>query len=217
VAGSEPQPRGRAAVVVVHGIGAQPPLATLSSLAQGLIDRARGRGERLQPSPALVRIAGVPRPVVRFEDGADLGGFATVDLYEFAWQGLVQGRATPRAVLLWLLRTGLAPLHVRRHWRVLSDAGANAPAAWAVVAWQSLFTALLLLVVLALTLGLVVALLQLPRGWPVISQVLPAAAAALGPFGALVLAAGVVPGAVALASVAGVVGDALEAASLRRA
>ena len=48
----------RAAVVVVHGVGSQPPLATLGRLSQGLIDHARAQGE--QPEARARVAAGAP-------------------------------------------------------------------------------------------------------------------------------------------------------------
>jgi len=206
----------RAAVIVVHGIGRQPPLATLGRLSQGLIDHARARGERPQARAVLLRVRGEPSSVLRLSGAPSLGGFDVVDVHEFAWQGLAQGRARPLAVLRWPVRTGLAPLRVRRHWRVLADAGPDAPSPWAVVGRQALIATALAWLVAALLVGVVVALLQLPRAWPVLGAVLADAAAALGFGGAAALALGAVPAAVAVASLWGVVADAWEAAALRR-
>lgn len=207
---------GRAAVVVVHGIGSQPPLATLGRVAQGLIDHARAHGELPVARAVLQRAAGEPASVLRLTGAPSLGGFDTVDVHEFAWQSMAQGRARPVAVFRWLVRTGLAPLHVRRHWRVLVDVGADAPSPWAVVGRQALIASALLYVVVALLAGVVVAALQLPRAWPLLGAALAEAAASLGPLGAAALALGAVPAAVGSASLAGVIGDALEAAVLRR-
>lgn len=197
-------------------MGSQPPLATLGRVAQGLIDHALAHGERPVARAVLQRAAGEPASVLRLTGAPSLGGFDTVDVHEFAWQGLAQGRARPVAVLRWLVRAGLAPLHVRRHWRVLVDVGADAPSPWAIVGRQALIASGLLVVVVALLAGVVVAALQLPRAWPLLGAALADAAAGLGPLGAVVLALGAVPAAVGVASLAGVLGDALEAAALRR-
>jgi len=203
-------------VVVVHGVGSQPPLATLGRLSQGLIDHAGAHGERPEARAVLLRVRGEPSSVLRLVGAPSLGGFDVVDLHEFAWQGLTQGRARPLAVLRWLVRTGLAPLHVRRHWRVLADAGNDAPSPWAVVGRQALIATALAWLVVALLAGVLVALLQLPRAWPLLGGALADAALALGPTGAAALALGAVPAAVAVASLWGVLGDAVEAAALRR-
>ncbi len=215
-AGGRGRRAARAAVVVVHGIGSQPPLATLGRLSQGLIDHARARGERPEACAVLLSVRGEPSSVLRLSGAPSLGGFDVVDVHEFAWQGLAQGRARPLAVLRWLVRTGLAPLHVRRHWRVLVDAGDDAPSPWAVVGRQALIATVLAWLVLALVAGVLVALLQLPRAWPLLGAALADAAAVLGPSGAAALALGAVPAAVAVASLWGVLADALEAAALRR-
>lgn len=206
----------RAAVVVVHGVGSQPPLATLGRLSQGLIDHARAHGERPEARAVLLRVRGEPSSVLRIGGAPSLGGFDSVDVHEFAWQGLAHGRARPLAVLRWLVRTGLAPLHVRRHWRVLADAGDDAPSPWAVVGRQALIATALAWLVVALLAGVTVALLQLPRAWPLLGAALADAAAALGPLGAAALALGAVPAAVAVASLWGAAADALEARALRR-
>jgi hypothetical protein len=206
----------RAAVVVVHGIGSQPPLATLGRLAQGLIDHARAHGDAPEARAVLLRVRGEPTSVLRLSGAPSLGGFDTVDVHELAWQGLAQGRARPLAVLRWLVRTGLAPLHVRRHWRVLVDAGDDAPSPWVVVGRQALVATVLLWLVTALLAGVWVAILQLPRAWPLLGAALADAAAALGAQGAAALALGAVPAAVGVASLWGVVADTWEATSLRR-
>ncbi|MBW6457000.1 MAG: hypothetical protein K0A98_14050, partial [Trueperaceae bacterium] len=215
-AGGPGKRTARAAVVVVHGVGSQPPLATLGRLGQGLIDHARAAGDRPEARAVLLRVRGEPSSVLRLGGAASLGGFDTVDVHELAWQGLAQGRARPLAVLRWLVRTGLAPLHVRRHWRVLVDAGDDAPSPWAVVGRQALIATVLAWLVVALLAGVLVALLQLPRAWPLLGAALADAAAALGPLGAAALALGAVPAAVAVASLWGVLADAVEAAALRR-
>ena len=203
-------------MVVVHGVGSQPPLATLGRLAQGLIDHARAHDERPEARAVLLRVRGEPTSVLRLSGAPSLGGFDSVDVHELAWQGLAQGRARPLAVLRWLVRTGLAPLHVRRYWRVLVDAGDDAPSPWAVVGRQALIATALAWLVTALLVGVLVAIVQLPRAWPLLGAALADAAAALGPQGAAALALGAVPAAVGVASLWGVLADAREAAALRR-
>src|SRR5690554_2707730 len=106
----------RAAVVVIHGIGEQPAIATLGRFAQGLVDHAGAS----QPEPVLRQIAGANVPVLRFRQAA---GAEETDVLEYSWQHLVRGRIGRLATLGWLLGTVLAPLEFRRHWRVMAAVG----------------------------------------------------------------------------------------------
>src|SRR5690625_7983353 len=117
------QPPERAAVVIIHGIGEQPPISTLGRFAQGLMDHAGAS----QPEPALRQLGGGSVPLLRFPG---LFPGRETDVMEFAWQHLVRGRITASATLRWLLATPLAPLQFRRHSRVLASAGPGAPRSW---------------------------------------------------------------------------------------
>ena len=175
-----PGSAGRAAVLVIHGIGSQPPLATLGTVAQGWLRRARTRGDAVEAEAVLVELNGGSHSAVRFTGAGAPGAFAQVDVFEFAWQGLIQGRIRPVQVLAWLLATGLAPLDLRRHWRVLRDAGEDAPSAAAVVLRQTGIAAALLVVVVALVATLAAAVSALPRAWPVVRTAAASAGGALG-------------------------------------
>lgn len=146
---------------MIHGIGRQPPLATLATVAQGWLRRDRAAGGTVRADGVLVRLAGRSHSAVRFSGEGVPGDLDEVDVVEFAWQHLVQGQAGPVRVLAWLLATGLAPLDVRMHWRVLRDAGRSAPAAALVVARQAGIAAALLLVVVGLLVALAAALAAL--------------------------------------------------------
>jgi len=148
------QPPERAAVVIIHGIGEQPPISTLGRFAQGLMDHAGAS----QPEPALRQLGGGSVPLLRFR--GLIPGRET-DVMEFAWQHLVRGRITAFATLRWLLSTTLAPLNFGRHWRILASAGREAPGPWQVVMRQLLVAAALLLPALLLA----VALLFIISGW----------------------------------------------------
>ena len=162
-------------MLAIHGIGSQPPLATLATVAQRWLRRARSQGEATRADAVLVEVGGRVHSVVRFSGPGTPGGYAEVDVYEFAWQGLIQGRIRSVQVLVWLLATGLAPLDLRRHWRVLCDAGADAPGPAAVVVRQAGIAALLLLVVLTLLTTLAAAVLALPQAWPALRATAQAA------------------------------------------
>jgi hypothetical protein len=170
---------GRAAVLVIHGIGSQPPLATLGTVAQGLLRRARANGDAVEAEAVLVESNGRSHSAVRFTGAGTPGAFTEVDVFEFAWQGLVQGRIRAVQVLVWLLATGLAPLDLRRHWRVLRDAGEDAPGPAAVVLRQAGIAAGLLLLVVALLATLAAAVSALPRAWPVVREAAASASVAL--------------------------------------
>lgn len=137
------QPPPRAAVVIIHGIGEQPPVSTLGRFAQGLMDHAGAS----QPEPVLRQLNGSTLPLLRFR--CLLPGLET-DVLEFTWQHLVRGRITAFATLRWLLATTLAPLDFGRHWRILTAAGQEAPSPWQVIMRQLLVAAALLLPALLL-------------------------------------------------------------------
>jgi hypothetical protein len=208
--------RARAAVVVIHGIGQQPPLATLARVAQGLMTDARSRGARLRASARAVPGSEGIEPCLRLEGsaGEGLAGFASVDVYEFAWQRLVAGRASPLAVLQWLLQTGLAPLHVRRSWRLLAIAGA--PSARVVFRHVWIASAVLLLW-LTLLLALALSGLQLTTLLPALVPALVGAAGRWSELAALGVAATLIAAAVALSMAVAMVADAVEELGLRRA
>jgi len=199
------QPRSRAAVVVIHGIGEQPPLSTLGRFAQGLVDNAGVS----QPEPVLRHLAGETVPVLRFS-GLRAGG--DVDVLEFSWQHLIQGRAGSLRTLRWLLGTTLAPLDFRRHWRVLAAAGTEAPSPWLVVLRQLLIAGALLLPVLAAPAFLVLAWFwvadRLGTGLP------PRLNA--GAWEITVFLVSLVAGVLALVQLIAVVRDAITAARLNR-
>ena len=132
------RPPARAAVVVIHGIGQQPGAATLGSLAQGLVDHAGAS----QPSAHLHAVAGSTVPLLRM---SVRGVEGQVDLFEYSWQHLVQGRISAAATVRWAFGALLAPLQFRRNWRMLSEAGPEPASAWLLVMRQLAFATCLLL------------------------------------------------------------------------
>lgn len=109
----------RAALVLIHGIGQQRPYETMDAFARGLVssfgaeeaelehrlewrDGPSGRGTR-----SFLRVE-LPEPAPR-------SGAREVDVHEFYWAGLVQGRIRLRQVLAWVARTALTPLRSWAH------------------------------------------------------------------------------------------------------
>ncbi len=105
-----------AALVVVHGIGAQPPLRTLGLFAQGLARATGPNGARFgAPELRAVVVGGRLRPCVRFEERRP-GGAAprTVDVFEYHWaEHSVEGMSVFGS-FAWLLGVNLAGLDLRR-------------------------------------------------------------------------------------------------------
>lgn len=192
----------RAAVVVIHGIGEQPGVATLGRFAQGLVDHAGAS----QPSARLRQVGGNRLPLLRTRLPEVRG---EVDVLEYSWQHLVQGRISVFATLGWLLGTVLAPLQFRRHWRVLASASTGAPAPWFVVLRQLAVAVALLLPVVLVPLAVVTAAgwaLSQPRPEPLL---LPQ-----GQLGLLLVSAALA--AVALLQLVALLRDGLEAVQISR-
>ena len=177
---------------------------------------ALDRGQRLRATPRVVPGAAGIEPCLRLEGraGEGLAGFVSVDVHEFAWQRLVAGRASPVAVLQWLLQTGLAPLHVRRSWRLLAVAGAS-PAR--VVIRHGWIASAVLLLWLTLLLALVLSSLQLIALLPRLAQVVMSAAGSWSGLVLLGLAVTLIAAALALSMGLALVVDAIEEGALRRA
>jgi hypothetical protein len=187
-------PRRRAAVVVIHGIGDQPPLRTLGAFAQGLVRAAAARagthaGERVTTPamrPASAYLAGRPRAVVRI-DGDGLGlPFDDVDVLEYHWAEHALGRIGALSTFAWLLGTALAALDFRRQLPFLLAHGVAK--AWPAVLRQLLWVTSLA----AVAAGLVVAgLAAVARGGAALAAVREAATL-LPPLGSLPTAAALV-------------------------
>jgi len=103
---------GTAAVLLIHGIGEQRPYETIDSFVQGLAQDLNIAPSRLEHRLSLcgdrvttsIRIPG-DKPIGRF-------GTRTLDVYEFHWAGLVEGKIRLHQVLWWLMRTALTPLRL---------------------------------------------------------------------------------------------------------
>lgn len=108
--GDLPAREEAAALLLVHGIGEQEPYQTMDAFARGLAGRlGLGRGAM---EHRLVHGDGYARTVLRLRLPRPLGpsGATVLDLHEFYWAGLVQGRIRLREVLAWVARTSVTPL-----------------------------------------------------------------------------------------------------------
>ena len=112
-------PTTKTAVLVIHGIGQQDPFETLDSFARGLVDYFREIFARTKQTNGIKEI----RPArlnhgewvevalrLRFDKPATPRGLQELHLHEYYWAPHTQGRMTYRALLTWLIRTGLTPL-----------------------------------------------------------------------------------------------------------
>src|SRR5512145_1750248 len=145
---------GRVAVLVIHGIGEQSPYEALDGFGRGLAQRFK-----IPPGTLEHRVR-------RREDRTESiirmplhGQFAhELDLHEFYWAPLVEGRITLRQVLAWLVRTSLTPLGaMARQWEVLALEPGARSRQWE-MAVRECFRALALLLVvgvIALPFGIV--------------------------------------------------------------
>jgi hypothetical protein len=145
-----PSISGRAAVLVIHGIGEQKPYEALGAFGQGLAEHFGTKANQL--SHHLVWREGKAHSVVRLPlpPSAPL---RELDLYEFHWAPLVQGRITIRQVLLWIVRTSLTPLRsISQQWEVLSmEPNATRRQWW--IALREILRAMVLIVVALLILA----------------------------------------------------------------
>lgn len=100
----------RGALLLVHGIGEQQPYEALDAFASGLARAVRVGPGRLEHR--LVWREGRAVTAVRIPLGRPVGraGLRVLDVYEFYWAGMVEGRVRLRQVLGWVARTSLTPL-----------------------------------------------------------------------------------------------------------
>src|SRR5690554_517617 len=164
----------RKALLVIHGIGDQPPLRVLGAFVEGLwragLVRRRGAdGTGGAPAARVQHLAGKARPVVRLP--RSVLGDAELDLLEYHWAEHAVGGMSAAATFAWLLEVVVAGLDFRRQVPFLM-AGTRAGNAWALVLRQLLQVAGLIGAASAL---LVAALTALARA----GEALPAVRAAV--------------------------------------
>lgn len=129
----------RKALLVIHGIGNQPPLRILGAVVQGLWREARAATPTEEPSVAPMTVvtakAGRARPLVRLP--ASVLGRHELDVLEYHWAEHAVGGMSAVATFGWLLEVVVAGLDFRRQVPFLM-AGARPRRAWALVLRQLL-------------------------------------------------------------------------------
>lgn len=104
----------RRALLVIHGIGGQPPLRALGAFVQGLhqANAALKRGALEAPAAFTSPLAGRRRAGVRLTSLPRVGD--SLDLYEYHWAEHPVGRIGALATLAWLFGVLVAGLDFRR-------------------------------------------------------------------------------------------------------
>jgi len=104
--------QNRAALLIIHGIGQQNPYQLLDVFARGLIDHYRANLETIEPR--LFRLPNETKArscvSLRFKTPIGRNQIQELDLFEFYWAGMVQGRITLRQMLRWAFKTSIPPL-----------------------------------------------------------------------------------------------------------
>ncbi|MFA5550852.1 MAG: hypothetical protein WDA03_04470 [Trueperaceae bacterium] len=132
--------RRRKALLVIHGIGDQPPLRVLGAFVQGLLRASRGEvagrgvGSAL-PTAEVADLAGKARPMVRLPEG--VAGEHELDVIEYHWAEHAVGGMSAAATFGWLLEVVVAGLDFRRQVPFLL-AGHRPRSAWRLVLRQLL-------------------------------------------------------------------------------
>ena len=101
---TETQRPGRTAILVIHGMGQQQPFQPLDSFVRGLRNTLTDRGNDVELVHFMHGRNAVFDHFVRIQVQNPTTGAAVVqalDVYEFYWSPLTQGRATFGQVLRW--------------------------------------------------------------------------------------------------------------------
>ena len=157
----------RKALLVIHGIGDQPPLRVLGAFVEGLwragLVRRRGAGGTGgAPAARVQHLAGKARPVVRLP--RSVVGDAELDVLEYHWAEHAVGGMSAAATFAWLLEVVVAGLDFRRQVPFLM-AGARRGSAWPLVLRQLLQVAGLIGAASALLVAGLVALARAGEVW----------------------------------------------------
>jgi len=109
---AEPGPAPFQAVLVIHGIGQQQPFQPLDSFVNGLRATLRNAGKGVTTTHLLFGREEVFDHCVRIEASDESGGSPSVrlDVYEFYWAPLSQGKASFAQIVRWLAATGFSPV-----------------------------------------------------------------------------------------------------------
>ncbi len=157
----------RVAILVIHGIGEQQPYEALDAFGRGLAEQFKIRAGQLEHH--LAWRAGKAYSLVRTPLPA-ASPVPELDLYEFCWAPLVQGRIRLRQVLAWIVRTSLTPLRsMAQQWEVLSQEPGARRRQWWMALREVLRAGGLFLLALVILLPFVVAAVQrqvlMDAGW----------------------------------------------------
>lgn len=100
------------AILVIHGIGQQPPFQPLDSFVNGLRATLQRASKNVTTTHLMFGRAEVFDHSVRIEAAESGGGPPTVrlDVYEFYWAPLTQRKASFAEIVRWLVATGFTPL-----------------------------------------------------------------------------------------------------------
>jgi len=113
---ARPAVSGKAAVLVIHGMGQQDPYETMDSFARGLVTHftTGPPASPLPPAiePFLVNHGDWNETALRLtlQGGATPRGHPVIDLYEYYWAPYTEGKISYLETLRWLRKTALTPL-----------------------------------------------------------------------------------------------------------
>lgn len=112
VAVTKPGPALGQAILVIHGIGQQRPFQALDSFVNGLRAALRGSGKAVNTTHLMLGRDEVFDHCVRIEETNGTGGSPRprLDIYEFYWAPLTQGKASFAQVARWLAVAGFSPV-----------------------------------------------------------------------------------------------------------
>ena len=102
----------RAAMLLIHGVGQQKPYQMLDTFARGLVDHYGAGIEKIEPklySPTRQKQIRT-RLTIHFREPIGRQKITHLDLSEFYWAGMVQGRVSLNQMLRWCLTTSVPPL-----------------------------------------------------------------------------------------------------------
>ena len=108
-----PAPTNRTwAILVIHGIGQQQPFQPLNCFVNGLTAVFQEAGKQVDTAHVMFTRDDVLNHCVSIgiRDSSNGSSTARLDVYEFYWAPLTQGKASFLTVVRWLAATGLTPL-----------------------------------------------------------------------------------------------------------
>jgi hypothetical protein len=109
-ASPDPPPAWRQAILVAHGVGQQQPFQVLDSFAHGLVRALSDDGYRVKMQHIMLGREATFDHAIRLTaiDGGRPS--VAVDVYEFYWASLAQGKASFVDTIRWIRETAFTPL-----------------------------------------------------------------------------------------------------------